>query len=61
MTYHVAITSEHNQGYVGYDSSKDLIVVGFRGSDNFDNWISNINAFYVDYGRCDGCEVHDGF
>lgn len=46
-------------GFTGY-SDKGIFVV-FRGSDNLDNWISNIEVAQVNYPQCSGCQVHDGF
>jgi hypothetical protein len=39
------------------------IVVGFRGTHNFENWIQDLTFGKVPYPntKCSGCEVHHGF
>lgn len=49
------------QGYVGYSSTHNAIIVAFRGSSNIKNWISDFDAAQVGYGKCSGCNVHHGF
>lgn len=48
------------QGYAGYSVDRGIVVV-FRGSDNIENWITNLKAKQIDYSRCTNCKVHDGF
>lgn len=49
------------QGYVGYSTSHNAVIVSFRGSSNIKNWISDFDAAQVGYSRCSGCNVHRGF
>jgi len=54
------------QGYVGYDHAKSRIVISFRGSANFENWLSNIDIVPGPYpnGNARGisnAKVHPGF
>lgn len=43
------------------DKTNELIVLSFRGSSSFDNWIANIDFVLTDVDLCDGCEAHSGF
>lgn len=43
------------------DKTNELIVLSFRGSSSFDNWIANIDFVKTDVDLCDGCEAHSGF
>lgn len=55
------------QAFVGLSlpdikTSSPAIVVGFRGSANLRNWISDLSfAKMSAYEKCNGCEVHSGF
>ena len=48
---------------LGYDVSRNYIIVSFRGSSNIRNWISDFNFPLTEYSKagCSGCEVHTGF
>eukprot|EP01006_Ploeotia_vitrea_P066633 TRINITY_DN95387_c0_g1_i1.p2 TRINITY_DN95387_c0_g1~~TRINITY_DN95387_c0_g1_i1.p2 ORF type:complete len:280 (+),score=122.00 TRINITY_DN95387_c0_g1_i1:59-898(+) len=51
-------------GYVGYDSSRQQIVVAFRGTRATDlaNWITDLKACkQTDYNGIPGASVHSGF
>lgn len=50
-------------GFVGYDSQANQIVVAFAGTDplSIQNWIDDLNYFQTDYPYCSGCRVHEGF
>lgn len=38
------------------------MVLAFRGSSDFSNWVANLDTvFNDDSGLCDGCSVHAGF
>merc|ERR1711991_61221 len=49
--------------YVGYDESREMIVLAFEGSANFSNWVTNLEFFRVDfdYPNATGARVHGGF
>jgi predicted lipase len=49
------------QGFTGYSGSSNAIILSFRGSSNIQNWIINLSFNQVDYPRCPGCKVHNGF
>lgn len=49
------------QGFTGYLASSNAIILSFRGSSNIQNWIINLSFNQVDYSRCSGCKVHNGF
>ena len=42
-------------GYVGYSSDLNTIIVSFRGSNNIPNWIENLNFEKVPYLFCLRC------
>jgi len=48
-------------GFVGYQPSTNAIIVSFRGSENIQNWITNLSFIRTDYPNCSGCSVHKGF
>nr|CDX09906.1 lipase [Yarrowia galli] len=52
-------------GYLSVDHTEKTIVVGFRGSQTFKNWIVNFmvlrNPVENSYQGCEGCTVHQGF
>lgn len=56
-------SSTQTQLYIGYDASKDLIVLSFRGTieTSFINWLENSKLAQVPYPYCENCQVHDGF
>lgn len=56
-----AFTIGDIQGFTGYSKTSDAIVISFRGSNNIENWIKNIEFAQVGYSRCNNCKVHDGF
>lgn len=49
------------QGFTGFSSSLNGIVLAFRGSSNLQNWIINLSTNQVPYPRCTNCKVHNGF
>ena len=51
------------QGFVGFDKSRQQIVVAFRGSKTLANWIANLKFARVDslFKECYNCHVHKGF
>jgi predicted lipase len=49
------------QGFTGYSSTINGIIVAFRGSSNLQNWIINLSTNQIDYPKCSGCKVHNGF
>jgi len=65
----VTFTDAKTQGqaFVGLSrpdakTSSPAIVVGFRGSANLQNWLSDLHFPKMDaYSKCDGCRVHSGF
>lgn len=48
-------------GYIGYSPSRNAIILSFRGSQNLQNWIENLNFEKVPYVFCLRCEIHAGF
>ena len=58
---HLSFTVGDMQGFTGYSTSLNSIVVAFRGSSNIDNWIKNIQFVWTDYPHCTNCKVHSGF
>ena len=49
------------QGFVGYSTTHSAVIVAFRGSSNVKNWIDDFDATQVNYPKCSGCVVHQGF
>ena len=53
------------QAFVGSSnttSSTGNIVISFRGSETFENWLHNLDFPKKNaYPKCSGCEVHEGF
>ena len=44
-----------------HDQVHHRLVLAFRGSENFQNWFTNLNVFFTTLEACDGCRVHAGF
>lgn len=49
------------QGVAFYFPKYDAVVVAFRGSVDFKNWLFNLNTVVTSYPACSGCNVHLGF
>ena len=49
------------QGFTGYSSTLNGIVLCFRGSSNIQNWILDLSTNMVNYPGCGNCKVHNGF
>jgi len=60
LTMILAVTGEI-QWFIGYSPTLSGIVLSFRGSDNIDNWITDLSISKTDYPLCEGCKVHSGF
>ena len=53
---------EGTQGYAGYNSLTNEIIVSFRGSQNLADWYENFDYFMKPYpGGPSGAMVHTGF
>ena len=62
-TYTIWNSNTHAEGYIGYLPSDNSIYVVFKGSDDIENFIADLNFDYDPYHtypECD-CKVHDGF
>lgn len=46
---------------MGVDDALKAIIVVFRGSENTENWLTNIQVWKVTCNECKGCKVHEGF
>ncbi|MCJ1403638.1 hypothetical protein MMC11_006861 [Xylographa trunciseda] len=53
--------STDDTGFVAVDDKNKIIVVAFRGSDSWTNWVVNLEVIRVPTGWCDDCNVHDGY
>ncbi len=49
------------QGYAGHLTKDSAVVVSFRGSVDFKNWVYNLDTTSTTYPSCTGCAVHSGF
>ena len=49
------------QGFTGFSTALNAIILAFRGSSNIPNWIINLSSNSVTYSKCSGCKVHNGF
>ncbi len=61
-TFHGGSQTDAN-GFVGYDSDANEVIVAFAGTDPFSiaNWIDDLDFIQTDYPYCSGCKVHEGF
>ena len=54
-----------SQVFIGYSNTTSAtgnIVVSFRGSDNLENWIKDLDFPQKKaYPKCNGCKIHGGF
>jgi hypothetical protein len=55
------VLDDEYQYFVGYDPSKDQIVLSFRGSFNIENWLNNLEFWYTSYPGVSSGYVHSGF
>ena len=69
-TFHIQYGGKNStQGYIGYQSNINAIVVSFRGTEDVKNWATDLTAYRVHWPNCDdneddsdgGCSVHKGF
>ncbi len=60
-TYIIEDLAHDTHGYIGYHAGQKAIYVAFRGSESFENWLSDLDAVLTTYPKCSGCEVHKGF
>lgn len=49
------------QGYAGHLTKDSAILIAFRGSVDFKNWVYNLDTATTSYPSCSGCSVHAGF
>lgn len=49
------------QGFAAYYTALNAILISFRGTVDFKNWIYNLDSSSVNYPACSGCLVHKGF
>ncbi len=49
------------QGFTGYSTSLNAIILSFRGSASIQNWIINLSTTMVAYPHCANCKIHNGF
>jgi len=58
------IETENLQCFTGYDRVNERYVISFRGSNNFNNWLTNFNAIPAQYPNApqlDDPKIHPGF
>jgi hypothetical protein len=55
--------SDDVQVFVGFDATRNMTVVSFRGSKTLLNWIANLEFAHTDspFAECLNCYVHRGF
>lgn len=68
LVSYINATSVHGiltdaNGFVGFDTAANEIVVSFSGTDplSIRNWIDDLDFLQAEYPLCDNCEVHQGF
>ena len=49
------------QGFAGYLTSYNAIVIAFRGSVDTIHWFYNLQTAKTSYPSCSGCQIHSGF
>ncbi|KAM3127265.1 hypothetical protein pb186bvf_020633 [Paramecium bursaria] len=54
-------TAFGTMGYVGYNANRGAIFFVFRGSENIQNWIENIDFVKSSFNDECNCKVHSGF
>ena len=54
-------TATKVHGFVGYREETNEIVVSFRGTNNWQNWIEDANFEKIEFPNCFDCEIHGGF
>ena len=54
-------SSTDDTGFVAVDDKNRMVIVAFRGSDSWSNWVVNLEVIRVATDWCDNCNVHDGY
>ena len=47
--------------YIGFEEKNNRIFVLFRGSTDLRNWIEDFDFPVMNYDKCKGCKIHNGF
>lgn len=53
--HYIANKEYHNVGIVGYSAERNAVIVAWRGSIDWRNWIEDINVEFIQYKRCKNC------
>jgi len=61
LTEVVVTAAGGGQCFSAYNKAANKIVGSFRGSDDIQDWINNIDTVKTSYPYCSGCNVHAGF
>jgi predicted lipase len=59
----ILLPAQQSQGYVGYNTVANEIVMAFRGTVDLQGWIVDGDFFQTNYtedAACHGCKVHEG-
>jgi predicted lipase len=57
----ISNSAHGTQGYVAFNGQTKEIIVAFRGSQNIENWITNLDYFKTNYKNVPNAQVHRGF
>ena len=55
------ISTNYLQAFIGYDNDQDRIVISFRGTHNYEDWIKDLEYKQVAYPNVENGYVHRGF
>jgi len=55
------IVKDDLQAFLGYDTKEEQIVISFRGSSNFVDWLDDLSDTLVPYPWVSGGQIHEGF
>lgn len=61
VTQVIEDSSHDTHGYVGYDFSRNAVIVAFRGSETPTNFMDDMKVNFIEYPACQDCQVHSGF
>eukprot|EP01083_Nonionella_stella_P008910 25803_1 len=54
-------TIDYLQGFIGYDLNENRIVITFRGTHNYEDWVKDLEYKQIPYPNVENGYVHEGF
>ena len=55
------VSINHLQAFIGYDNDQNRIVISFRGTHNYQDWVKDFEYEQIPYPNVENGYVHEGF